>query len=179
MKRSQVLNADQRDLLECLLSEIGPRLLGYVRKVFGRGIDAEEIVAETFSRAADNIESIAAIERKDLYLLTIARNLCRDTFRRKRPEVVANELLQERPDPILKPDGEIIVQEDRQRLRQAVAKLPEAQREIVVLRMSSGLKFEEIAKLLEIPLGTALSRMNAAMKSLRKELDSNHVSNEV
>jgi DNA-directed RNA polymerase specialized sigma24 family protein len=41
------------------------------------------------------------------------------------------------------------------------------------------LKFEEIAELLEIPLGTALSRMNAALRRLRKDLDYAHASGEL
>ena len=58
-------------------------------------------------------------------------------------------------------------------LRAAVAALPEKLREVVVLRLSTDLRFEEIADLLQIPLGTALSRMHAALQDLRKRLGTN------
>ncbi len=178
MKVRQALSAGQRALLESLLEEVGPRLLAYVRKAFGNSLDAEEIVAETFARAADNMAAVARAERKDLYLLTIARNFCRDTFRRRRPELLPDEQLRDRPAVVTAPGDQHVAAEDRQRLRDAVARLPQAQREVVALRMSAELKFEEIAELLGIPLGTALSRMNAAVRHLRKDLDHAHAPGE-
>ena len=59
-------------------------------------------------------------------------------------------------------------------MMEAIERLPEAQREIVVLRLTAELKFEEIAEMLAIPLGTALSRMNSALARLRKELGCSH-----
>ena len=178
MKVRQALSADQRALLEAPRAEVGPRLMAYVRKAFGNSLDAEEIVAETFARAADNITAVAASERKDLYLLTVARNLCRDAFRRRRPSLLSDEQLRDRPAPVATPADSSVAAEDRQRLLDAVARLPPAQREVVVLRLSADMKFQEIAELLEIPLGTALSRMNAAVRHLRKDLDYAHASGE-
>ena len=175
MKVRQALSADERALLESLLAEVGPRLMAYVRKAFGNSLDAEEIVAETFARAADNIAAVMRSERKDLYLLTVARNLCRDAFRRRRPDLLPDEQLRNWPALVTTPDERSIAAEDRQRLLDAVARLPPAQREVVVLRLSAELKFEEIAELLGIPLGTALSRMNAAVRHLRKDLGYAHV----
>lgn len=170
MKVRQALNADERTLLESLLRDVGPRLLAYVRKAFGERLDAEEIVAETFARAADNIAAVQECARKDLYLLTVARNLCRDTFRRRRPGPLPDGQLRDHSGPVATPDESFADREDRRRLLAAVAELSQAQREVVVLRLSAELKFEEIAELLQIPLGTALSRMNAALRCLRKEL---------
>jgi RNA polymerase sigma-70 factor (ECF subfamily) len=178
MKVRQALSADQRALLESLLEAVGPRLLAYVRKAFGNSLDAEEIVAETFARAADNIVALACSKRKDLYLLTVARNLCRDAFRRRRPDLLTDEQLRDQPATAAAPHERSMAAEDRQRLLDAVSRLPQAQREVVVLRMSAELKFEEIAELLGIPLGTALSRMNAALRQLRKELDHAHAPRE-
>ena len=72
------------------------------------------------------------------------------------------------------PDRGFVEHEERQRLLAALARLPQPQREVVVLRLSAELKFEEIAELLQIPLGTALSRMHAALRHLRKELGYAH-----
>jgi RNA polymerase sigma factor (sigma-70 family) len=174
MKGREALKADERALLEELLRETGPLLMGYVRKAYGDRFDAEEIVAETFARAADNIAALRECKRQDLYLLTVARNLCRDAFRRRRPATFPNEQFGNWPGTESSPDRHLARSEERQHLLAAVARLPLSQREVVVLRLSAGLKFEQIAELLQIPLGTALSRMNAALGRLRKELGFAH-----
>lgn len=162
------LTADDRRLLAALVQDMGPRLLAYVRRVYGN-VEADDIVAETFCRAAQNVQALRASERRDLYVLTIARNLCRDAFRRARPVRGADTL--ERYDAgCVGPDEEVARSEQVGLLRAAVAALPENLREIVVLRLSSGLKFEEIAQLLQMPLGTALSRMHQAVEVLRDQL---------
>ncbi len=178
MKVGQGLSADERALLESLLRDVGPRVLAYVRRAFGNRLDAEEIVAETFARAADNVAAVRDCERKDLYLLTVARNLCRDAFRRRRPDTLSEPRLRERPAPAASPDESLARDEEQRRLLAAVAGLPQLQREVVVLRLSTDLKFEEIAELLRIPLGTALSRMNAALRRLRKQLGYVHAPRE-
>ena len=163
------LSTEQRALLATLVRECGPRLLGYVRRTYGNRCDAEDIVAETFCRAAANFETLANCERHDLYLLTIARNLCRDRFRR-RATAPAEEPLREFAARTLEPDEPILGAERRRALRQAVEALPEVQREVISLRLTAGLKFEQIAELLDVPLGTVLSRMHAAVQRLRQRL---------
>lgn len=60
-----------------------------------------------------------------------------------------------------------IRQEDIIRVRQALLKLPDVQREVVEKRIYEDLKFREIADELDVPLGTVLARMQAALKKLR------------
>lgn len=173
-RTNRPLTPDERAYLDTLVREIGPRLLAYVRKAFGRRIDAEEVVAETFCRAAVNIASVRGCERQDIYLLTIARNLCRDVFRRPGVDVVSDERLAARPGQQSGAHERLAAAERTKALGAALAALPESQREIVVLRISAGLKFEEIAKLLNVPLGTALSRMHAAVQRMKTELGEHH-----
>lgn len=175
MKDREALTVAQRELLESLLRDVGPRLSAYVSRAFGRRIDAEEIVAETFGRAADNIHFLEKADRPDLYLITMARNLCLAGFRRRRPEAIPDEQIRDLPARDERtPDQEFAEHEERRRLLDAVDRLPVAQKEVVVLRLTGEMKFEEIAELLDIPLGTALSRMNAAIGSLRKVLGVEH-----
>ncbi len=166
----RTLTAEERELLDGLVHELGPRLLAYVRRVYGNEHEAEDIVAETFCRAASNVAALRRSDRRDLYLLTVARNLCRDRFRRRRTGPTPEERLREHAHPSAGPDDVTAADEQTQALRAAVVELPEGLREVVVLRLSSGLKFEQIAELLHIPLGTALSRMHAALQQLRLAL---------
>ena len=165
------LDEPERDLLAQLVRDMGPRLLAYVQKVYRGTVDPEDVVAETFCRAARNITALRASSRQDLYLITTARNLCRDGYRRPRHADLddgygAAAAVADSADP-----GESASDRERvRRLRAAVADLPESLREIVVLRMSADLKFEEISRLLKIPLGTALSRMHTALERVRCQL---------
>ena len=165
------LDDDERSVLDGLIRGLGPRLLAYVRRVHAHPHDAEDIVSESFCRAAGNMAALRASSRPDLYLLTIARNLCRDRYRRRRPETPATEQLASQAGTIAGPDDLAVRDEQKRALQDAVTALPEPLREIVVLRLSVGLKFEEIAELLHVPLGTALSRMHTAVARLRKTLD--------
>lgn len=173
------LTPDDRRLLERLLAELGPRLLAYVRQLAPHAQDAEDIVAETFCRAADNMAAVRATDRPDLYFLTTARNLCRDRIRRLQTRIAHAELI--RPalavagDPrAAEPAAAMQHEEDLRALRAAVAELPESLREVVVLRLATGLRFEDIAAVLALPLGTALSRMHAAVGHLRVKLGATH-----
>ena len=65
-----------------------------------------------------------------------------------------------------------IQQEDIERVREALMRLPASQREVVQKRIYEGLKFREIADELDVPLGTVLARMQAALKKLKPILTS-------
>lgn len=167
--RSGLTDAE-RDLLDGLVRDVAPRLMAYVRRVYGNPHEAEDIVAEAFCRAAQNIKRLQESDRPDLYLITTTRNLCRDRFRRRRPTLVPSEQLDQRGETKARP-GDIVHQDETATaLRAAVAELPEPLREVVVLRLSGDLKFDEIARMLDIPLGTALSRMHSAVAKLRERI---------
>ena len=65
-----------------------------------------------------------------------------------------------------------IQQEEIERVREALTRLPESQREVVEKRIYDGLKFREIADELDVPLGTVLARMQAGLKKLKPILKS-------
>lgn len=162
--------ADDRAWLDDLVRREAPRLLAYVRRTWNDQADAEDIVAETFCRAAKSVRSLRASDRPDLYLLATARNLCRDRFRRRRPQTAVGGALDAWPAGGAAAGDRVEQGEQEALLRAAVAELPEGLREVVVLRLGAELTFEEIAEMLHVPLGTALSRMHAAVGRLRSKL---------
>jgi RNA polymerase sigma-70 factor (ECF subfamily) len=64
----------------------------------------------------------------------------------------------------------LVWDETSRRARQAVARLPAEMREVVRLRIEQNLTFQQISRQLQIPLGTALTRMRRALARLRDEL---------
>lgn len=176
MPGTRPLNVEERALLDRLVGSVGPALLAYAQRMCRRRDEAEDVVAEAFLRAAENVAALRACERADLYLLTIARNLCRDRQRRRRTRPSeaddAARGITEEPDSLAGADPVATVEgrEAAAALRAAVDELPDPYREIVVLRFALGLKFQEIARLLDVPLGTALSRLHEAVERLRRRL---------
>ncbi len=164
------LSAEDRALLDRLVVDLGPRLTAYARYVAGSG-EAEDVVAEAFCRAAANMRTLRSSLRPDLYLLTVVRNLCRDRQRRRQTRPPAQAIVNNEVGADCDPPTIAAGRERLEALRQAVAELPESLREVVVLRLSSGLTFEETAAVLQVPLGTALSRMHAAIQRIRERLE--------
>ncbi|MFK8111553.1 MAG: RNA polymerase sigma factor [Rubripirellula sp.] len=73
------------------------------------------------------------------------------------------------------PANKLIQTETESQLRQALTKLPNNYREVIRLRMVRDLTFQEIANELNIPLGTALTRMRRALEKLREEIQDNEL----
>ena len=96
------------------------------------------------------------------WLYKIAANTCADRCRRETPAEPLSD------SPYIDPGFERT--ELGIDLRSALAALPEAQREVVLLRYVHGLKLREAAEVLGVPLRTAQSRERAALKALKKLL---------
>jgi len=110
------------------------------------------------------------------WLLAIVRNRARDLLRRRqvrRHQSIAAEdpeagveLVATAPHP----DADAERAELQRRVWRALAALPEAHREVMVLRDYQDLSYEEIAAVLRVPLGTVMSRLHRARKALREVL---------
>ncbi|MEM6749267.1 MAG: RNA polymerase sigma factor [Planctomycetota bacterium] len=144
---------------------------------------AEELTQDTFVKVvsvllAPDGASYHEQGRFEPWLFRIALNRLRDELRRRARrgqaqgsaefEPAADRVAAEQtPDP----HDAAVLSEDALRLRQAVAQLPDADRELLHLRHTAGLGFAEIAETLGQPLGTVLARGHRAIKKLRKLLD--------
>lgn len=163
------LSPAEREFVERLVRRVAPRLAAYVRHCFVPGADVEDVVSEAVTRAIRRIDVWVRHPEPELYLFRTARHLCLDEWaRQRRLRRIGTEAAGVRPSD--GPAGGLEASESRERLLRELARLPAAQREVVVLRMSAGMTFEKIAELLDVPLGTALSRMHAALSTLRRAL---------
>ena len=145
----------------------GP-LFGYVLGMVREREEAEDILQETFLKIMRSFDLYREQGSFRSWLYTVASNLCRDHLRkRSRHEQLVRERLQVGSDA---PDPEVILErsETSQLLSRLVADLPTEQKEVVLLRMRGDLSFRAIARLQGCPLGTALGRMQRAVRTLRK-----------
>lgn len=140
--------------------------------------DAEEVVQDTFMdllRALPNYRPEGPA-RFETYLYRITVNRCRVYLRRRPPPSAdwreVENRLEQLPSPHLEDDPENILLSREQTLLlwQAVDRLPEPQRIVVILRYQGDLSYEEIARVLGIPLGTVKSRLYQAHQVLRTQM---------
>jgi RNA polymerase sigma factor (sigma-70 family) len=136
---------------------------------------AEEVAQEAFARVWRHAGAYDARRgRVATWLLSITRNLAIDATRMRRswpadPEVIAAELSLSAPAP--GPDEVELPPDERDRLRRAISDLPEGQRTALVSAAYLGRTAREISEQQGVPLGTIKTRIRAAMKKLRSELE--------
>jgi RNA polymerase sigma-70 factor (ECF subfamily) len=169
----------QPEALNRLVEIYAARVFGLLYRLTGSRDAAEDLVQETFLRVVRMIGRYQHVGKFESWLFRIAANLARDRARqlgrrelrelddgaRRRDEVRAAE-----PSGSADPGQLLLRQEAGRRLAECLERLPEADREIILLRHFSELSFREIAEMLGVPLGTALARAHRALKRLRAEL---------
>jgi RNA polymerase sigma factor (sigma-70 family) len=151
------------------------RVYGLAMTIVRQPAVAEEIAQETFARAWRHAGAYDARRgRVATWLLSIARNLAIDVTRMRRlepadPELIAAELSLDPTGPAAEEMG--LEPDERDRLRRAIAELPEGQRRALVLAAYTGRTAREISELEDVPLGTVKTRIRTAMQKLRSELE--------
>ena len=170
------------ELAERRFREIVPPLLDdaytLAKWLSHSAVDAEDIVQDAALRALKALET-AAVERPKPWFLAIVRNAAMTWIARNRPKTLAyagdlKDLeaidIRQGEDGALNAEQTLIAFEDGERLRQAIAALPSAYLETLVMRDVNGLSYREIADATEAPIGTVMSRLARARALLAKTL---------
>ncbi len=140
---------------------------GYLRRLGADPAQAEDLTQETYAKAWLRIGALRQTASLRSWLLTIARNEFLQWVRVARPEVATPDDLAERPGNHSGADRELLRSERHGALRHAVAKLQPELRETVALHYFQGLSLREVGVVMEVPAGTAKSRVNRALGRLR------------
>lgn len=153
----------------------GP-LFNFIYRMSWDRAAAEDCLQEVFIavwKAAANWEPTAQV---NTWLFKIARNIWINEGRRSKRRPALFSFLgssdeesgaPDFPDAGAGPDESALGVEARAAVRKAVDQLPEKERMVVLLSEFEGLKYAEIAEILEIPVGTVKSRMSSASERLR------------
>lgn len=179
--RERVLVAKAR---EGDASAFGELVSRYMRRGYnvalglvGSHDDALDLSQEAFVRAFRARRKLDPDRPFFPWLYQIIRRLCfnflRDrSSRRRKLEAAGEWLVAEGGARVARsnPEREAERAELREMLAAAIGRLPDAQREALVLKEFEGLRYREIAELLDVPIGTVMSRLYAARKSLADSL---------
>jgi len=134
--------------------------------------DAEDLVQESLLRAYKAIDGFDGRYPR-AWLLTILRNTERNRHRRRRPELLSDPDIAEERGPRTESDEVERRAEDSEfdaAVTAALAQLPENFRRVVELVDVDGLSYQEAAELLDVPLGTVMSRLHRARRRIRELL---------
>jgi RNA polymerase sigma-70 factor, ECF subfamily len=153
------------DAAAALYDRHAPGLFAYVRSLCAGAQDAEDVVQESFLKLLD-YGTRAPIGSLQALLFTTARNLVINDARRARVRKNA-------PVPATGPAAPIDA-ETLAAVRAAIDRLPDDQREVVVLKLWSGLTFAEIGAITEAGPETAASRYRYALSKLSESLTKGH-----
>ena len=159
-----------------LVTRHSRKVFGLCYRFSGRVDEAEDLTQEVFLRVYQGLDRYrSSAGAFKTWLMTVARNHAIDHYRRRREE------RQRRDDSVegemeLLPSGEeepvmaLERQEQVQLVQRGLRALPEDLREPIILCDLQGLAYDEVAKVLELPLGTVKSRLNRGRLELAKRL---------
>jgi RNA polymerase sigma-70 factor (ECF subfamily) len=153
---------DENDQLEQLYREAAPALLAYFRHQPALAGAAEDLLQDTFLRVVRQRDRLEKAVSRRAYLFGIARHVGLDALRRVKPGGEEADLL---GAPGVREDARL------ESMRAAIAGLPPLQREALQLRLQQDFSYDEIAGVLEVPVGTVRSRLHHAVLRLRQTLN--------
>jgi len=146
-----------------------PRLRRFAGGLAGAADQADDLVQASVEKALRNLDGFTTGTRMDAWMFRIIRNTWIDTVRARRETVDYDT---EAADTIIGSDGRTTT-EARLHLaevRRAMASLPEDQRAVLMLVCVEGLRYREVAAVLDIPEGTVMSRLSRARLALAEKL---------
>jgi RNA polymerase sigma-70 factor (ECF subfamily) len=172
--------AGDRKAFDDLVLRYQDRVYNMSHRILGNREDALDISQEVFLTVYRGLQRFEARSRFGTWLYRVTVNRCRDELRRrgsrKHRQPYSLDAAAE-DDRALEPrsndpaPAERAVAAETQRLvEEAISRLPGDAREVLVLRDTEDLSYDEIAEIIEVPVGTVRSRLNRARTLLRERL---------
>ena len=149
------------------LAEMRPRLYKVAFSWCHAADVADDLVQDTVIKAIRNANSLRDMKKMNSWLFAILANCWRDYLRRQKQTDDIDEC-------IFTDDDTPELAQERQNItdivQQAIATLPQGQRQVLSLVDLEGFSYAEVAEIVGIPAGTVMSRLNRARKSLSEQL---------
>ncbi|UEM02115.1 sigma-70 family RNA polymerase sigma factor [Skermanella rosea] len=140
----------------------------YARALLRDRNDADDLVQESLARALSRADRFKPGTNLRAWLFTIMHNVHVNQVRQKisRPDEVPVEDYEMRLTTPARQETSIELRD----MSRALADLPEEQRQVLLLVALEGLKYDEVAAVLQIPIGTVMSRLSRAREAVRIKL---------
>ena len=170
----EALRVGDMKAAEQLVRRYREQLVRYLHRMCRSEQLAEELHQQTWLSVLENVKRFDSTSGGGFkaWLFRIATNKANDHWRSSGREWAAKDglrLVSEEHAP--EAGAGLAATEQQEKLKAAIDQLPEAQKQVLLLRYYSGLKFVEIAQMLGCPLNTALGRMHKAMLKLKQLME--------
>ncbi len=168
--------SDQR-AFRTLLDRHKNKIYSYIYSMVGRADVSNDIFQETFTKVITKLDDTYNEQGKWIaWVMRIAHNATIDYLRKQKRFIDVNSNTEDNDDFYERlPDEKLVDAEESLELEEAkdslmkhISKLPEEQRQVVMLRHYYEMSFKEIAELTDVSINTALGRMRYALINLRK-----------
>ena len=141
--------------------------------MLGHREDAADALQETMLRAWKGFHGFRGQAQWKTWFHRIAVNVCIDMLRKRKPETSLEVMQEDGFDPRdehANVSADVEKAERRAKLREAIQRLDEKDRTLIVLRDVRGMAYDELARVLRLPQGTVKSRLNRAREKLKRIL---------
>ena len=167
------LRAGDPRAFEELVRTYQHRVYGVAARMLGSSAEGEEVAQEVFLRVYRAVGEFRGEAKLSTWLYAITSRLCltRLAGGDRRHVREGEETLARLADGQASPGAALERSELDAALHRAIAELPEDRRLVVVLRDLEGLAYEDIAAVLELPVGTVRSRLHRARMDLKEKLE--------
>lgn len=165
-----------------LVKKYEKQVYNFAYRLTGNYDDANDVAQDAFLRVFNAIGSFRGDASFSTWLFRITTNVFLDERKRARAhphssldeymELDESSVARQIEDPSPTPDALMEERERAQVLQQTINSLPEYQRAMVTLYHSQQKSYEEIAEIMELPIGTVKSRLNRARLSMKEKLSS-------
>ncbi len=169
----------QRDAFGELVFRYQTRLYNAVIRLVDHPEDAADVVQDAFLNAYQSLHSFKGDAEFFTWLYRIAFNTAISMKRKKRAAISLDSGASEAsidphdPSEYIKPGAVLERSEEEIRLQEALTRLSPEHRDVLIFKDIEGMKYEEIADLLGVPIGTIRSRLHRARLELRELLEPN------
>ena len=174
-------SAQDREIAATVRRERG-RLLAFIRRRVLDAAEAEDVLQEALYELVAAYRLMQPVEQAGAWLMRVARNRIIDRFRKKKPELLADQgvefdeeddvggLEDLLPSPDDGPDAVAIRQLMLEQIETALDELPPEQRDVFIAQELEGASFKELAARWNVTVSALLSRKRYAVLYLRKRL---------
>lgn len=166
-----------------LVLQYEKKAFSFAFRILKDATEAEDAAQEAFLRVFDKINTFREDSSFSTWFYTILNNVCLDILRKRSRAVETVSIHQsdsendeyelQIEDTTQSPHDKLQKKEVQKLLNTALLSLSEEHRAVIILRDINGFEYDEIAKILDISLGTVKSRISRARQALAKILESN------
>ena len=169
---------DDIDAFNEIVNRYKDKIVNFLYRYTGSREDCEDIAQEAFLNLYRFKHKYVEVGKFSAWFYRIAINIAKSNLAKRKKNVFSinnafddDEKDYELPSKDVLPDEELNSSNESQYIQKAIDSLKESYRQVIVLRDIQDLDYEEIARVLEIPIGTVKSRINRARECLKEILE--------